>query len=132
MKSMFKVFALVAVMTLSGVAFAADEAKPAEGKAVKADKPKVARSGGKFVKLDGATLVVAGKDGAEKKFTTTDATAVMIDGKEAKLADLKEGQMLGLTLDAADATKVTKVVVAAPKPKKEGGEKKPAGEKAPA
>lgn len=109
-------------------AFAADKPeKPAGDKpaaAAAADKPakgdkKAKGVRGKVVKVDGDKLVLSsGKKGEEKEVavTTGASTKVVIDGKEAKLADLKAGQVV--MVSPAEGTAET-ITVAAAKPKKE-------------
>ena len=60
---------------------------------------------GKFVKMDEGKLVMKAGD-KETTVLTNDKTTVIVDGKDGgKLADLKAGMMLRVTLtDAADAT----------------------------
>jgi hypothetical protein len=85
MKLVMSLLALVAVAGfLAGTVLAADAVKPATWEGV-------------FVKLDGAKVVmtVMGKD---KSVLTTDKTVVTLDGKPAKLADLKAGALLTVTL----------------------------------
>jgi hypothetical protein len=98
-------------------------------KADAAKKPKALK--GKVVKVDGDKLVLATGNKKEPKEVTVTAdadTKVMIEGKAAKLADLKEGQQV--TITPAEGT-AQAIVVAAPKPKKEATDKpaKGAGDK---
>ena len=106
MKSVSKLLALMAVLSLIGVAQAAD--KPAK---------KPAGLKGEVVKVDGTNLVIkAGTKGEVKEVTvaTDDKTEVTVDGAAGKLADLKPGMKVGVTPETGTATKV---VAATPKPK---------------
>lgn len=79
----------VGVALAAGSAFAADE------------KPVSVTMTGTVVKVDGKTLVLkmkAGEKEREANITTDEKTAVTLDGKEAKLADLKEGMPAVVTL----------------------------------
>jgi len=68
---------------------------------------------GSVVKVDGDKLTIKAKE--KETVVATDAnTKVTIDGKDAKLADLKEGQVV--TVTPAEGTAQT-IVVAAAKPK---------------
>ena len=124
--------ALLFCAATAGVSYAAAD-KPADKPADKADKKGDAPAGdkpkkaqglrGKVVKVEGDKLVLAtgGKKNAKEVTVTTDSnTRVMIEGKAAKLADLKEGQQVNIRPAEGTAKAVT---VAAPKPKGEGADK---------
>src|SRR4051794_30499697 len=106
MKFWTKLFAVLAIVAMVGVARAADD-KPGDKPA---DKP-VAKKPlkGDVVKVDGSKLVIsAGKKTDKKEVTveTNDKTVVTIEGKEAKLADLKAGQKVLVTPDTGVAEKI--------------------------
>jgi hypothetical protein len=119
MKLASKLFASFLALAVAGPVLAAD--KPAEKKpdaAAGAEKPK-AKAGlrGTVVKVDGDKLTIkAGKDGKETVVTTSKETKVKIEGKDATLADLKEGQMVNVS--PAEGTALTVSVAPAAKPKK--------------
>ena len=116
-----KLFASVLALAVAGPVLAADkpaekpgDKKPAAGAA--AEKPKAKGLKGAVVKVDGTNLVIkAGKEGKETTVSTNNETKVTIEGKDAKLADLKADQVV--TVSPAEGTAHT-IVVAAPKPKK--------------
>jgi hypothetical protein len=106
------VAAAVALFTVSGVAQATGVAKPA--KPAKAAKAAVTSHSGKIVS------VTEGKDGKDGKFVMSDAdgknehthavlatTKITLNKKAGKLADLKKGDMVTVTLDSA--SKVTEI-----------------------
>jgi len=74
---------------------------------------------GTVVKVDGAnvTVKVADKEAVvptkEVVVATDEKTAVTVDGKEAKVADLKAGMAVTVTPDTGTATKI---VATTPKP----------------
>ena len=118
MKSWTKLIAVLTLVTLIGAAAgtvqAADPAAPA--KPAKVKKPGIK---GDVVKVDGNKLVISsGKKDAKAELTiaTDDKTVVMIEGKEAKLTDLKPGQKVTITPETGTATKIE---VPAPKAKKD-------------
>jgi hypothetical protein len=64
---------------------------------------------GKVVKVDGVNLTVkTGRGDAAKEVVviTDDKTAVTLDGKAAKVADLKEGNWVRVTPVTGTATKI--------------------------
>jgi hypothetical protein len=109
------VAAAVALFTVGGVAQAAGVAKPAKSaKVAKAAKAAVTTHSGKIVS------VTEGKDGKAAKFVMSDAdgknehthavlatTKITLNKKSGKLADLKKGDMVTVTLDSA--SKVTEI-----------------------
>jgi hypothetical protein len=100
MKAWTKLLAVLTIVSMVSVVGAAD--KPA-----KADKKATLK--GSVVKVDGTNLLIkAGKKGEEKDVTvaTDDKTVIMVDGKEAKLADLKEGQKVTISPETGTATKI--------------------------
>ena len=116
MKLVRNVVVLVVVLGLAGFVSAADATK-------KKDKPKAAPAvTGVVQSVDGAKVTVKtpAKKGApadEVVVETNDKTVVTIDGKEAKVADLKKGMQVKITPKTGAAEKI---VAATPKPKKEG------------
>jgi ABC-type enterochelin transport system substrate-binding protein len=67
---------------------------------------------GTVVKVDGANVTVKAAE-KEVVVATNDKTVVTIDGKEAKVADLKAGMAVTVTPDTGTATKI---VATTPKP----------------
>jgi hypothetical protein len=65
---------------------------------------------GKVVKVDGSKLTMTDKDGKEHSHDVGATAKVMHDGKEIKLADLKAGQAIEVTMDKATKA-VTKIEV---------------------
>lgn len=61
---------------------------------------------GKVVKVDGAKLTMTGKDGKEHSHVIPAGAKIIVDGKEAKLADLKAGQEITVVVDKKEITKV--------------------------
>ncbi|HWE94615.1 MAG TPA: hypothetical protein VG269_11680 [Tepidisphaeraceae bacterium] len=110
MKYVIALVALVGLLGFSGFVRAADT--PA-----KTPKPHP----GHFVKLDGSKLVyiggAAGK-GKEHTVATDDKTKVTLDDKEAKLADLKEGVYIEVTIVDKVATIVAASTTPPAKPEK--------------
>ena len=121
MKLASKLFASLLALSLAAPVLAADKAekkpekKPEAGAA--AEKPKAKGVRGTVVKVDGDKLTIkVGKDGKETVIATSKETKVKIEGKEATLADLKEGQMVNVS--PAEGTALTVNVAPAAKPKK--------------
>lgn len=116
-------FAAVVVASVS-LAFAADDAKPAH-------KP-FDGVRGKIAKVDGANVTVTTMNRETKEtkdvvVATDDKTAVKIDGKEAKVADLKEGMYAKITPATGTAATIeafTKKPEKAPKGDAKPGEAK--------
>jgi len=67
---------------------------------------------GTVVKVDGANVTVKAGE-KEVVVVTDDKTAVTVDGKEAKVADLKAGMAVTVTPDTGTAAKI---VATTPKP----------------
>jgi len=63
---------------------------------------------GKVVKVDGEKLTMTDKAGKEHTHAVSKIAKVTIDGKDAKLADLKAGQDITVTVDK-DKSEVTKI-----------------------
>lgn len=88
-------FVLTAVVALAvGVnqAWAADEESEAP----------VGTHQGKVVKVDGAKLTMSDKDGKQHTHAVPAGAQIVIDGKAAKLADLKAGQTIKVTAEKKD------------------------------
>ncbi|HYE19977.1 MAG TPA: hypothetical protein VEA69_16120 [Tepidisphaeraceae bacterium] len=101
MQRFAKFMAVLALVGFCGVAIAAD--KPA------GDKPaakKAAGLAGEVVSVDGTNVKIKKNDGTEVTVATDATTAVMIDGKEAKVADLKAGQKVRVAPESGTATKI--------------------------
>ncbi|HSI35211.1 MAG: hypothetical protein ACAI43_14415 [Phycisphaerae bacterium] len=99
MQRFAKFMAVLALVGFCGVAIAAD--KPA------GDKPKKAAGlAGEVVSVDGTNVKIKKNDGTEVTVATDASTAVMIDGKEAKVADLKAGQKVRVAPETGTATKI--------------------------
>jgi len=75
------------------------------------EAPKVGTHEGKVVKVDGAKLTMSDKDGKNQHTHAVPATAkVTLDGKEAKLADLKAGTNIKVTVEKqGDQNVITKI-----------------------
>lgn len=79
---------------------------PAEGTAAKIAATTVVK--GAISKVDGAKVMVkVGEDKREVVVTTNDKTKVTLDGKEAKVADLKAGMTVAATIDPVEGTAIT-------------------------
>lgn len=112
-----KLLAMVAVVGLVCSSLLA-----AEGDAPKKERPKGIY--GKIVKVEdkAVTIKTKAKDAEAKEVTVAvdDKTVVMVDKKEAKLADLKTDMMCFVTPEtASDKVAATKISAWAPKPKPE-------------
>ena len=114
--------ALVAVLGMVGVAVAAE-----------GDAPKKTRTPGiwgKIVKVEGTNIVVAARtrgseDTKEVTVATDDKTVVTLDGKEAKLANLKADMFVRITPATGTAEKVV-AMTKMPERKKPADAPKPA------
>ncbi len=81
---------------------------------VRADEEEEAREGtheGKVVKIDGVKLTMSAKDGTDKHTHAVPADAkITCDGKDCKLADLKEGFFVKVTAEKkGDKNVITKI-----------------------
>jgi hypothetical protein len=108
------VAAAVALFTVSGVAQAAGTAKPAKpAKVAKVTKAAPTNHSGKVVSA------TEGKDGKDGKLVMSDAdgknehthavlatTKITLNKKAGKLADLKKGDMITVTMDGAKVTEI--------------------------
>jgi hypothetical protein len=108
MKSFGILLAALAIFAFTGVTQAA--------KKNKGDGPVI----GSITNIDGNTLKITTlgnkkNPGEEKTFTVDDKTTIFLDGKEAKLTDLKAGQ--GVTI-LATGTTVTKIDASSSGPEK--------------
>jgi hypothetical protein len=118
-----KLLALVVVLGMVGVAVAAE-----------GDAPKKTRTPGiwgKIVKVEGTNIVVAARtrgseDTKEVTVATDDKTVVTLDGKEAKLADLKADMFVRITPATGTAEKVIASTKMPERPKKPADAPKPA------
>jgi hypothetical protein len=89
--------AVAGILGLAGVALADAASKPMRD-----------GIGGKIVKMDGANITIKchGQDGNEVVVTTDDKTVVTIEGKDAKVADLKVDLHVWVTPKEGMATKI--------------------------
>lgn len=102
MKLMSKLMIVLAIGGIAMVAQAKDKAAP------KTDAPLK----GKVVKVDGVNVTVAvGKK--EVVVVTDDKTVVTVDGKDAKVADLKADMKVVVTPATGTATKIVATAAAA-------------------
>jgi hypothetical protein len=67
---------------------------------------------GKVNKIDGANIVLAGRDGAEKTVLTDGTTKFTAQGKDIVLADIKVGDMVRVVGDEGKAAKEVMVIPA--------------------
>lgn len=114
MNSLMKLLSVVAVVAFVSMAYAADEPKDAA-------KPLA----GKITKIDGAKITVTSGKATEAKDTvvaTDDKTTVTLDDKAAKVADLKEGMHVKVTLGTT-ATAAAVAIVAKTPAEKGAGDK---------
>lgn len=88
----FAGLAVVAMLVVSAHSVAADD---------KADT-----HDGKVVKVDGDKLVMTDKAGKEHTHLVGNAAKVIVDGKDAKLSDLKPGQEITVTTEKKEITKI--------------------------
>lgn len=109
---------VVAVLVL--VAFVGSVATLAMGE----DKPKEFTFKGTVVKVDGNVVTLTIKTGdvtKDRPFNTDEKTVVTIDGKDAKVADLKAGMLVELTRPIGDNSPATKIVATTPLTPAAGG-----------
>ena len=110
-KSIALVLALVFAFVLSGVVFAAETAapsKPAAATKTETQKPAAEKIfKGKVVSVDAIanTIVVKGNK-AEATFQVDPAAKIVINKKEAKLADIKKDQKVAVTYKEEGGKKV--------------------------
>jgi hypothetical protein len=102
-KALKWVLVAVVVMGVVGIAMAQDGADKPK------DKPKVLR--GTVVKVDGTNVTIltrASKDAEAKEVivATDEKTKITIDGKEAKLEDLKKDIRVQVTPDTGTAVEI--------------------------
>jgi Cu/Ag efflux protein CusF len=76
-----------------------------------AEDVKATNHNGKVLKVEGTSMTMTDKDGKNKHTHKVPATAaITVDGKAAKLADLKEGMPVKVTMEKqGDKTVVTKI-----------------------
>jgi hypothetical protein len=121
-----EMLAMLGVLSLATCAMAAEgDKKPAHPAGLR----------GKVVKVDGANVVIMtrardAKEGKEVTVATDDKTAVTIDGKDAKVADLKAGMYVSITPETGTATKIAAMTKLPDR--KPGGGHKPGGHDKPA
>lgn len=101
MKNVFKILALLAIVSITGTAIAADAAKP-ENKPGKGLK-------GRVVKVDGTKITIKIKGGEEKVIDTDDSTKFTLDGKTATISDVKPDERITANPETGVATEVTLV-----------------------
>ena len=105
MKTWTKFVAALAIVGFVGAAnLQAADAPAGDKPAKKEGAAKGVR--GKFVKVDGTNVVISqGKKGEAKEVTiATDAnTKIKVDGKDATLADIKDGMMINATPETGTA-----------------------------
>jgi len=90
---LIRLFALLAVFAL--LAFAGAPALAADD-----------THEGKVVKVEAGKLTMTDKAGKEHSHTISKDVKITVDGKEAKLEDLKPGQQITVTMNKKDVTKV--------------------------
>jgi len=99
MRSLLKLFAVVAIVGVAASALAQDARRAPRGLR------------GRVVKVDGTNVVIStrARGAAEAKevtVATDDKTEVTIEGKAGKVADLKAGMSAGVTPATGTATKI--------------------------
>ena len=97
----------VVLLAALGIASAASAADPAKKAARQKDKP----VRGQVVSVEGQNIKIKspgkkGEEPTEQVLAVNDKTKIEIDGKEAKLADLKPRQRIMATLEAGAVTKI--------------------------
>ncbi|MBI5723686.1 MAG: hypothetical protein HZA50_07000 [Planctomycetes bacterium] len=95
----------------------ADQPKPLVGKVAKAADDKG------VLEVTPFKRVKEGEKVENVKVATDDKTVVTLDGKEAKLADLKEGLFVKVTPAEGTATKIEATTEAPKRPGRPGGDK---------
>lgn len=116
---------LVAALVLTG--FVVSQAMAQDG--AKPGKKRGAGLRGEVVKVEDKALTIKDKAGKETVVTTDEKTVVMVDRKEAKLADVKPGMRVMITPATGVATKI---VAHTPKAKPEAKPEEPAPAEKPA
>ncbi|MFB3893053.1 MAG: hypothetical protein ACE15C_13630 [Phycisphaerae bacterium] len=99
---------------------------PATGTAETVNATSKGRNG-TFVKVDGKNIVIKtgrGEAAKEETIATDDKTKVFVDGKAAKLEDLKENMFVTVLPETGTATKIIARAARAPRG---GGNRAPAG-----
>jgi hypothetical protein len=84
----------IASRTLAGIAFVAALAATSALTSAWAQQPQTVRLRGTIEKVDGSTLAVKGRDGAQVTLTLT-GNALIVSVVKATLADIKEGSFIG-------------------------------------
>jgi hypothetical protein len=84
----------IASRTLAGMAFVAALAATSALTSALAQQPQTVRLRGTIEKVDGSTLAVKGRDGAQVTLTLT-GNALIVSVVKATLADIKEGSFIG-------------------------------------
>jgi hypothetical protein len=84
----------IASRTLAGMAFVAALAATSALTSAWAQQPQTVRLRGTIEKVDGSTLAVKGRDGAQVTLTLT-GNALIVSVVKATLADIKEGSFIG-------------------------------------
>lgn len=107
MRKLISMLVLVAfVSAVAGLSMAQDAPKP--------DAPKDMTIKGIVVKVEDKVVNIASKnrngDPVDRKITTDDKTVVTIDGKDAKVADLKAGLTVEVTQPRGRDVVATKIV----------------------
>ncbi|MBV8781776.1 MAG: hypothetical protein JO353_10300 [Phycisphaerae bacterium] len=101
MKNVLKLLAVLAVVTFTGAAIAADAAGDAGASVA---KTKVGIHG-KVTKVDGTKITIETKSG-EQVVDTDDNTKFTLDGKPAALSDVKPDEKVLITPETGVATDV--------------------------
>jgi RNA polymerase sigma factor (sigma-70 family) len=114
-------------MSVTFTIASAKDGQPREASEVIATGPTFA---GLIRQIDAAAITV-GTEKADRTFKLTSASKVVINGKDAKLADLKAGDKVAVTLSADESTAMSIVMgekVGGDKPVKPGDKTKPDGD----
>ena len=104
--------AMIVLLALVRAALAADAGGGGDDGSGDDKKPHEGIMKGSIVRIDGKDLIF--KDKIEVRVTTTDKTEVTLDGKPAKLSDLKAG--LFVQVMSADET-ASRIIARTPKGK---------------
>ena len=107
MRYLIALLAMVGILTFTSFVHAAPDTNY-----------KRASKTGVLVKVDGKDVIYKGGakgTGKEWQLATDDKTKITLDGKEAKLDDLKQGQSLKLTISSEGV--LTKIEATSPKSK---------------
>jgi Cu/Ag efflux protein CusF len=96
-KTLVPMLAVVAMLSLALTLFASQEPRP---QARPEDAPQLVSATIKQVDTTGSTVMVETADKQQGTFTVDSQTKMTVNGKNAKLSDLKEGQQVKIAFNS--------------------------------